>query len=722
MLHIELLSVVSLGAGVATVDVTVLQNNVATLHATNVPVDDARNAAVNRELFVKLPAKADLCFRVSLMRGGKKEEGNSYLSRDYLSSVALSVSQLKTIHLKPLSAGLRVKLDFVVPTFAEAVATDSLLDSRYETLLAAMRERTSSLAPQPRVPSIFVSASSGSSDSNSSKSKRRVSTGNRRSRRPSAADTDNQMKWSGQSRCCVVNVLLGPGAPLVRGTPLFEVEMITEEEAELRKSASLPPALGRGDPNMYSSNPVLTGYSSSPVTARKQTMYGAPSLQQPGTDSSAEPPAEAEAAAEVPLVTICWERDVPGRVLEVAVGPDSLVDVGDTLLSADTTLAAQQLALLTLADQVAMRLRAGNTGAGSESFNNRFQKLAERLSCSISQSEFRNEVEVVRTCVELERVSRNFFELASRYAQIIISEMHLPVEQKTVRPLKMGGVLGGHKFMVRGVLFKFADGDTFSTYPDPLHIANKVQGHELKGLRAYFGWFFNRGLLGSASFPLAALIDYKGHRITALAVLPVSGSSSLIYGSDDAGGDCNVKSVDPSFNEVVMQASCGLNLAKHYAVNGRSKGGEIEVKEAPSGFSLFAHVYSRLRPVWTWRDTADTTCGCTCWTFRALFRPPCAIPTRSSSLTPCGFFTTCCVQSSSEGERNRQTVSLLGSSSFWFSSGGSSRCARTPFPTFSHRCARRTTSGRTSRCGRPRPGWKPRAWCAWPAPCSTRAS
>ncbi len=138
------------------------------------------------------------------------------------------------------------------------------------------------------------------------------------------------------------------------------------------------------------------------------------------------------------------------------------------------------------------------------------QNLAEELSASFF-SGIRNEARMSRVCAELERVSRNFFQVASRYAQVIISEMHLPLESRSVRPLKMGGVLGGHKYIVRGILFKFANGDIFSDYPDPLYVANKVQGHELKGLRAYFGWFFNRGLVGTAgcSFPLAALIDYK---------------------------------------------------------------------------------------------------------------------------------------------------------------------------------------------------------------------
>ncbi len=79
-----------------------------------------------------------------------------------------------------------------------------------------------------------------------------------------------------------------------------------------------------------------------------------------------------------------------------------------------------------------------------------------------------------------------------------------------MRPVNMGGVLGGSKFLVRGVLFKMGtSNDMFSAYPDPIHIASKVQGHELKGLKAYFGWFFKRGSVGVVSFPLTAVIDYK---------------------------------------------------------------------------------------------------------------------------------------------------------------------------------------------------------------------
>jgi len=41
------------------------------------------------------------------------------------------------------------------------------------------------------------------------------------------------------------------------------------------------------------------------------------------------------------------------------------------------------------------------------------------------------------------------------YGRIIISEMHLPPSQKTIRPVKIGGVAGGlYKYVCQGILFK----------------------------------------------------------------------------------------------------------------------------------------------------------------------------------------------------------------------------------------------------------------------------
>jgi hypothetical protein len=36
------------------------------------------------------------------------------------------------------------------------------------------------------------------------------------------------------------------------------------------------------------------------------------------------------------------------------------------------------------------------------------------------------------------------------------TECHLPFEQKTLKPVSVGGVAGGEKYIVSGILFKFA--------------------------------------------------------------------------------------------------------------------------------------------------------------------------------------------------------------------------------------------------------------------------
>ena len=202
-------------------------------------------------------------------------------------------------------------------------------------------------------------------------------------------------------------------------------------------------------------------------------------------------------------------------------------------MTVETSPKHQQLAHLHAADKLGFSNRQGKTN-----INSRFQSLTEKFVNNIASGSYKDVNSTLQSCYDLEGVVRDFTNTARTYGRVIISEIHLEMEEKTIRPIFLGGVLGGHKYVVRGVLFKIPDGAMFRNYPDPLHIANKIQGHELKGLKAYFGWFFNRGTIGLVSFPLTAIIDFKGHRITAMTQLPIQGSETLIYGADDAGGEC----------------------------------------------------------------------------------------------------------------------------------------------------------------------------------------
>ena len=116
----------------------------------------------------------------------------------------------------------------------------------------------------------------------------------------------------------------------------------------------------------------------------------------------------------------------------------------------------------------------------------------------------------------------------------------------------------------------------YDSYSDPLRVANKVQGHELKGLRQFYSHFFARRRAGLVSFPLISIIDYCGYRITAMTQLPIDGSKTLIYGSRNAGGACTVENKVPAWTNFVSEACSALNLAPHFVHNDRGKG-EIEL-------------------------------------------------------------------------------------------------------------------------------------------------
>jgi hypothetical protein len=58
--------------------------------------------------------------------------------------------------------------------------------------------------------------------------------------------------------------------------------------------------------------------------------------------------------------------------------------------------------------------------------------------------------------VRLRNLANDFVSVAEQYGRIIISERHLPNADKTIRPVGVGGVAGGDKYIAQGILFKFA--------------------------------------------------------------------------------------------------------------------------------------------------------------------------------------------------------------------------------------------------------------------------
>lgn len=200
---------------------------------------------------------------------------------------------------------------------------------------------------------------------------------------------------------------------------------------------------------------------------------------------------DAVAAHDV-IFPIHWIGD-PGVVVEVCKVGTVLHD-GDLIVRVDTRPVHQREAYLHACDQLHWQIE------DSAWMNSRWQELVEGM-CSMKIENH----QLLTRAEELEVFAQDFLESARMYGRVIISELHLPVSRKTIRPVNVGGHLGGTKYLVSGILFKIGSSNAeslFANYPDPLRIANKVQGAELKGLRSYFSWYFTRGLIGLVSFPL----------------------------------------------------------------------------------------------------------------------------------------------------------------------------------------------------------------------------
>lgn len=50
------------------------------------------------------------------------------------------------------------------------------------------------------------------------------------------------------------------------------------------------------------------------------------------------------------------------------------------------------------------------------------------------------------------------------YGKIIMEEAHLPKQLKTITPVQVGGIAGGEKYIIRGILFKVRIRSVFAVF------------------------------------------------------------------------------------------------------------------------------------------------------------------------------------------------------------------------------------------------------------------
>jgi len=154
---------------------------------------------------------------------------------------------------------------------------------------------------------------------------------------------------------------------------------------------------------------------------------------------------------------------------------------------------------------------------------------------------------------EIANVGKDFADAASTYGSLIIKEHLLPNEQKTIKPIQ-GGRVGGQKYIVHDIFFKFAIDHQMIVGGD--ENAMKIAAHELSALNIMMD---NR--VPDLFFPLMALVDYRGYRLVAISTLPIN-SETICHGSSDAGSTIHAGEI-PDLDRKISEICSRLNLRSH---------------------------------------------------------------------------------------------------------------------------------------------------------------
>ncbi|KAL6059841.1 Clu domain-containing protein [Balamuthia mandrillaris] len=194
-------------------------------------------------------------------------------------------------------------------------------------------------------------------------------------------------------------------------------------------------------------------------------------------------------------------------------------------------------------------------GVGLGDWNERFQSIVGELRAFDLNTPLKQMYDVNRALIHL---AQDFIYSSCSYGRIIISEAFVPPDKKTIRPTELGGIVGGEKYIVHNILFKFAL-DARGLYRSD-YAAAKVAGHELKGLMACFNALEKEKL--DLCLPIMALIDYRGFRLIAMSVLPIN-RHTIVYGSNDYGRTVHAK--DAEMNRKMKRLAEKLNIKGHKA-------------------------------------------------------------------------------------------------------------------------------------------------------------
>jgi hypothetical protein len=162
-----------------------------------------------------------------------------------------------------------------------------------------------------------------------------------------------------------------------------------------------------------------------------------------------------------------------------------------------------------------------------------------------------------------------FTHASSTYGQCIIEGRVDTGDMQVFTAKKMGGIAGGKKFVVRNILFKFAD-PMGGPYNSSFELSQKAAAHDLQGATAFAQYGADGQDSGDGAFvSLQTIIDYGGFRLQAMQLLPIDGSTLIIGTGDGCETVPHADDVEACAHFKTMAGKMGL--AEHEI---KVKGGE----------------------------------------------------------------------------------------------------------------------------------------------------
>lgn len=181
--------------------------------------------------------------------------------------------------------------------------------------------------------------------------------------------------------------------------------------------------------------------------------------------------------------------------------------------------------------------------------------------------------------------SKAFIRKACLTARVILSELGLSADQKSIQPTSSPA--GDTIYIRDGMILKLSQDIELGTNhylyggssPNNER-SSKASSAHVRGANAYFSLFFEYHL--PVVVPIEVILDFNGYRLIAMPLLPLKGGR-LVYGSEDGGQ--TIHNDEPSVDQLVRFAAKHLHLCGHELPNGKTTyaAGDVEVHIGSDG-------------------------------------------------------------------------------------------------------------------------------------------